>query len=62
VAGSNVIDNTKYSYTIIIQGLQSASYACGTNITYTVAPGFAAAGHTGGISGPTAATAAWAAR
>ena len=62
VAGSNVIDNTKYNYTIIIQSLPSGAFACGTDLTYTVPSGFAAAGHTGPTSGPTAATAAWAAR
>jgi hypothetical protein len=43
-AGANVIDNSKYAYNMIILGPFGAAASCSIDITYTVSPGFAAAG------------------
>jgi hypothetical protein len=46
-AGVTVVDNTKHAYTVITDPSTAAAAICGLDITYTVAPGFAATAPTG---------------
>jgi hypothetical protein len=47
VAGVTTVDNTKWAYTVITDPATAAAAICGLDITYTVAPGFAATAPTG---------------